>query len=169
MAKRSWFIATLFFTLFSLLLTVSCSKKSVKRGYLHKKALEGETNLSEEAIEEKVRAELHMFQYNHVYFDFDSSVLKEEARILIKEKERWLTYNPAEKVIIQGHSDERGTVEYNLALGDRRAKSVKAYLVNLGISPSRLSSISYGEEQPLDKRHNEEAWATNRRAQFVIK
>ena len=71
-------------------------------------------------------------------------------------------------VTIQGHCDERGTNEYNLALGDRRADSTKTFLVDLGISASRLTTVSYGEERPVDPRHNEEAWAKNRRAHFVI-
>ena len=69
---------------------------------------------------------------------------------------------------IEGHCDERGTDEYNLALGDRRANSAKSFLVDLGISPRRLTTISFGEERPLDPRHNEEAWAKNRRCEFVI-
>jgi len=69
---------------------------------------------------------------------------------------------------IEGHCDERGTIEYNLALGERRANSVKNYLVNYGIDPNRLTTISYGEERPKDPRHNEEAWAKNRRVEFVI-
>ena len=72
-------------------------------------------------------------------------------------------------VVSEGHCDDRGTLEYNLALGERRAQSARAYLIDLGISSSRLTTISYGEERPLDTGRNEEAWAKNRRSQFVIK
>ncbi len=72
------------------------------------------------------------------------------------------------KIQIEGHCDERGTAEYNLALGERRANSAKKYLVSLGIPADRLSTISYGKEMPLDPGHNEEAWAKNRRAHFII-
>jgi peptidoglycan-associated lipoprotein len=80
-----------------------------------------------------------------------------------------LREHPEAQILIEGHCDERGTVEYNLALGDRRAKAVKDYLVALGIDSSRLSTISYGKERPLDDGHNESAWAKNRRAEFVRK
>jgi peptidoglycan-associated lipoprotein len=76
--------------------------------------------------------------------------------------------NSQEKIVIEGHCDERGTAEYNIALGERRAKSVKRYLINLGVDSSQLSTISYGEERPADPGHNEAAWAKNRRAEFVI-
>ena len=79
-----------------------------------------------------------------------------------------LKENPDIKLTIEGHCDERGTIEYNLALGERRANAVKNYLINYGINPKRLSTISYGKERPLDPRSNEEAWAKNRRAAFVI-
>ena len=76
--------------------------------------------------------------------------------------------HPGVTVTIEGHCDERGTNEYNLALGDRRAESAKRFLTDLGISATRLTTVSYGEERPVDPRHNEEAWAKNRRAHFVI-
>ena len=80
----------------------------------------------------------------------------------------YLKSNPASNVVIEGNSDERGTNAYNLALGERRAESAKTYLVNLGISSTRLTTISYGEEKPVDMGQNEEAWAKNRRASFVL-
>jgi peptidoglycan-associated lipoprotein len=76
--------------------------------------------------------------------------------------------NVQRKVMSEGHCDERGTEEYNIALGERRAKSAKRYLINLGVKHSQLSTISYGEEKPADPGHNEEAWAQNRRVHFVI-
>jgi peptidoglycan-associated lipoprotein len=87
---------------------------------------------------------------------------------VLKEKAAWLQDRPEVDVLIEGHCDERGTNEYNLALGERRAQSAKVFLVNMGIASSRLTTVSYGEERPLDPGHDEAAWAKNRRAQFVI-
>lgn len=103
-----------------------------------------------------------------VYFEFDSYALSEETRETLRNNAEWLKAHPSLKVLIEGHCDERGTEEYNLALGEKRAKSVRDYLVQLGVSSENLSTISYGEEFPVDARHNEEAWAKNRRAEFVI-
>ena len=103
-----------------------------------------------------------------IYFDFDKYNLKPDAQMILKRKADFLRKNANAKVIIEGHCDERGSTEYNLALGDRRANSAKTFLVNLGIAESRLTTISYGEERPLDPAHNNAAWAKNRRAQFVI-
>lgn len=103
-----------------------------------------------------------------IYFDFDRFTIREDARPILERNASWLKENLAIKVQVQGHADERGSDEYNLALGERRAQSTRGYLVNLGIDPSRLSTISYGEERPADPHHNEEAWAKNRRAEFVI-
>jgi peptidoglycan-associated lipoprotein len=104
----------------------------------------------------------------NIYFDFDRSNLKPEAQKVLKRKAEWLRNEPGESVIIEGHCDERGTNEYNLALGDRRAQSAKNFLIDLGIAESRLTTISYGEERPADPRHNREAWSKNRRDHFVI-
>jgi len=103
-----------------------------------------------------------------VYFEFDKSALTSEAQATLAENARQLQQHPDAKIRIEGHCDERGTVEYNLALGQRRAISVRDYLVSFGISPDRISIISYGKERPVDPRHTEEAWAKNRRAEFVI-
>ena len=103
-----------------------------------------------------------------IHFDFDKfSILPAEAEIL-KENSALLKKYPEMKFQIEGHCDERGTGEYNLALGERRANSAKKYLISLGVEPGRITTISYGEERPFDPTHNEEAWAKNRRAHFVI-
>jgi peptidoglycan-associated lipoprotein len=91
-----------------------------------------------------------------------------EAMEVLKEKAAFMRDNPGITVMIEGHCDERGTNEYNLALGDRRANSAKTYLTDLGIQGSRMTTVSYGEEQPVDSGHGEEAWARNRRGHFVI-
>lgn len=101
-----------------------------------------------------------------VYFDFDSSALKEEGRKVLGAHAEYLAKNPSAKVSIEGHTDERGTREYNMALGDRRALSVKQTLQLLGAKPSQLETVSYGEEQAADLGHDEAAWAKNRRAEL---
>lgn len=102
-----------------------------------------------------------------VYFDFDSYDLRADARATLKANGEWLRSNPSTQVQIEGHCDERGTTEYNLALGSKRAQSVKDYLVTLGAAADRLSTISYGEELPVCTEHNEACWQKNRRARLV--
>ena len=110
-----------------------------------------------------------LFLYDHVYFDFDSAVLRPDTRQLLALKVQWLQNNPdVMSVFIEGYCDERGTEAYNLALGARRAQVVKNYLVQMGITSQKLISKGLGEENPLDTRHTEEAWAKNRRVSFVI-
>jgi peptidoglycan-associated lipoprotein len=101
-----------------------------------------------------------------IYFDFDQSVIREDQKPLLKSLAAWLRENSGERLSLEGHCDERGTEEYNLALGQRRADSVRSYLVSGGISPDRLKTISYGEEKPVDNGHDESAWAKNRRVQY---
>ncbi|MFQ5863854.1 MAG: peptidoglycan-associated lipoprotein Pal [bacterium] len=103
-----------------------------------------------------------------IHFDFDKSDLTLEAKSILAQDALKLEENPELFIRIEGHCDERGTVEYNLALGERRAISARNYLINYGISPNRITIISYGKEKPLDPRHNEKAWAKNRRAEFII-
>ncbi|NMW21029.1 MAG: peptidoglycan-associated lipoprotein Pal [Chlorobiaceae bacterium] len=102
-----------------------------------------------------------------VFFDFDKSELRTDAVAQLKTNANWIEANAGKKVIIEGHCDERGTNEYNLALGERRANSAKDYIVHLGVEPAKLKTISYGEEKPFAEGHNEEAWAQNRRAHFI--
>ena len=103
-----------------------------------------------------------------VYFNFDSADLSEDSRSILTKNADYLSKQSGVKVRIEGNCDERGSDDYNMALGERRAKAAKDYLVNLGIASDRLSTISYGEEKPADPGHDEEAWAKNRRAEFVI-
>lgn len=104
-----------------------------------------------------------------VYFDYDKSNLRDDARQSLEQDAQMLQQNPEVAVTLEGHCDERGTVEYNLALGDRRAQSAKAFLVEYGIDASRLSTISYGKERPFATGHDETAWSQNRRVHFVKK
>jgi peptidoglycan-associated lipoprotein len=108
------------------------------------------------------------FEGESVYFDFDKSFIKPEYRSVLEEKGRFLKDYRDIHVRIEGNCDERGTNEYNLALGERRSNSAKDFLVSLGVSPDRIETMSYGEERPRLLGHNEEAWAQNRRDDFVI-
>jgi peptidoglycan-associated lipoprotein len=102
------------------------------------------------------------------YFAFDSYDLSQEARATLKANAEWLKANPQTKVQIEGHCDERGTNEYNMALGAKRAQAAMDYLSTLGVSAQRLSTVSYGEEVPVCKEQTEECWAKNRRDRFVV-
>jgi len=103
-----------------------------------------------------------------INFDFDSSIIRPDAREILKANADFLLKNKAATIVVEGHCDEKGTAEYNMALGQRRAQETKKYLINLGIKESIIRTISYGEERPLDPGSNEEAWAKNRRAHFLI-
>jgi peptidoglycan-associated lipoprotein len=118
-----------------------------------------------EAVEEGLAAK---FEGKSVYFDFDKSFIKPEYRPVLEEKAGLLKDNPNIHIRIEGNCDERGTNEYNIALGERRANSAKSFLVSLGISPDRVETISYGEERPLFLSHDEDSWSKNRRDDFLI-
>jgi peptidoglycan-associated lipoprotein len=108
-------------------------------------------------------------RFDDVLFDFDKSEVREDGRRTSQVVADYMKQNPRAKLQIEGHCDERGTAEYNLALGERRATAVMTYLVSLGVPRAALSTVSYGKEKPLDPGHDEEAWAKNRRAHFVLK
>ena len=131
-------------------------EKEFERSLVAKK----QPGIEGEVLESKLLKDIH--------FDFDRYDIRPEDGPVLKENAALLMKSPAVKVQIEGHCDERGTAEYNLALGERRANSTKKYLVSLGVPTDRLSTISYGKEAPLDPGHHEEAWAKNRRAHFVI-
>lgn len=107
-------------------------------------------------------------QFQTVYFDLDNYALRSDGKTALDANYALLKEFPDAIMKIEGHCDERGTVEYNLSLGEKRAKTVMDYLVGLGINPNRLSIISYGKERPVDTGHNEAAWSKNRRAEFRI-
>jgi peptidoglycan-associated lipoprotein len=108
------------------------------------------------------------FVEENIHFAFDSAILSDQARQILNSKADYLRHYPGITAIVEGHCDERGTAAYNIALGERRAQSVKDFLVNLGISTDRLNTVSYGEERPIAAGHDEASWAKNRRVQFVI-
>lgn len=172
-----------------LLLTTSCGKKQIQpeepmvsqadedAARLAAEEAARQKQLQEQGLADAARQEAlrqaeearEAFLADDVYFEYDSATLTSNAMDLIKVKALWLQANQMAKVLIEGHCDERGSNEYNLALGDRRAESVRTFLVNLGISPSRLSTVSYGEERPVDSGKSEAAYAKNRRAHLVLK
>jgi peptidoglycan-associated lipoprotein len=119
-----------------------------------------ERGIEGEVFESKLLKDIH--------FNYDKYDIRREDEGILKENAAFLKKDPKMKIQIEGHCDERGTIEYNLALGERRANSVKKYLVSLGINSDRISTISYGEEKPLDRGHHEQAWAKNRRAHFIV-
>lgn len=188
MRKKLWIVLALAFIIPGLLFTASCAKKAVMDDAAMAKQAEDEEAMKakeaaeqeemarqkmmeEERLKEEARMKqeaMDMFLNDDIHFDFDSSTLTMEAQLILKKKAEWLQNNPEATSTIEGHCDERGTSEYNLALGDRRATSAKNFLVDLGISASRLTTISYGEERPVDLGKNEEAWAKNRRCHFTI-
>ncbi len=186
MTKRFWVSLALLLVVPGLMFAASCAKRVVKSEPGVAKE-EPATDEEERTREERARleeqrlrdassqrrleetSERERFLNENIHFDFDKSRLLNEAKQLLRRKARWLKENSGVTVVIQGHCDERGTSEYNMALGDRRARSAKSYLVDLGIGRHRLTTISYGEERPLDAGHDQEAWAKNRRAQFVLR
>lgn len=123
-------------------------------------AAEAEARAKAEAVEELTSVTIH--------FDFDSYELSEEARAILALKANIMRRYKGVDVVIEGHCDERGTEEYNLALGERRARAAYEHLVILGVAPERMSIVSFGEERPVDPAHNETAWAKNRRDEFVV-
>ena len=103
-----------------------------------------------------------------IYFDYDRAVVRDDARATLDGNAAWLKKFRTIKVLVEGHCDERGTEEYNLALGEKRAKSTQDYLLSLGVASDRIKIISYGKSQPINPGHDESAWQMNRRAQFLV-
>jgi len=195
MTNKFWTSLALLLVFPGLIFTASCAKKEVnfepavtldiiaeekveaeenarRKDLAAQEALEEqrllEERLREEAKEREELAARHRFLQEEIHFEFDKSMLIPEAKEILRFKAEWLMAHPAVTVIIEGYCDERGSNEYNMALGNRRAESAESFLVDLGIAPERLSKVTYGEEKPLDPDHNEEAWGKNRRAHFVI-
>lgn len=198
MIKSKWMMLTMLLVVPAMLFTVSCAKKSVvaepaatetmaadeeaaRQTEMEKQEMERQRQMEEERLaaerDEQLKAEAmeremmmakNRFLNENVYFDFDSATLDYQAQELLKQKAAWLRDSSDASIVIEGHCDERGTNAYNLALGERRAESAKDFLENLGIAGTRMTTISYGEEKPIDMGNNEEAWAKNRRAAFVL-
>lgn len=169
----------------ALFLMAACAKKQVQvsptsatEESISGGAGQGESMSDLEAMRQKRLAELRGQQegegigghggifFKKIYFEYDRSDLSTEARSILKEMADALNADSSISIDIAGHCDERGTIEYNLALGERRAHAAKKYLTDLGVSVDRISTVSYGEERPVDTRSIEEAWAKNRRDEF---
>ena len=166
---KNWILAVLAVSV----LTVGCGKQVQKNP-------DGEGSITEEKVpapaEPRPERKAEPAQerggaaivLDNVYFDYDQHTLSSQARGVLARHSRTLLENPDIRIRIEGHCDERGTIEYNLALGERRAASVKRYLVDSGVPEQRISTISYGKERPVDPGSNEQAWALNRRAVFIV-
>ena len=162
-----------------LVLSVSCQKKTVavenqsnsiaqQGGYEASTA--DQSNAGEKTLDSSAAmGDSDIVLKEDIFFEFDKSTLTPEAIETLTKNGQWLRTNSDVAITIEGHCDERGTNAYNLALGERRAESVKAFLTDLGIDQSRMATISYGEERPFDRGHGETAWSRNRRAHFLIK
>lgn len=174
---KSFRILSLFMVL-SLALLFSCAGKKSTASGKDKDRISEETLSSEgtskdsptiEGEEGSMAANLSLDMLERVYFDFDDANLRSEARDALKKDYEILKANPKLNITIEGHCDDRGSEEYNLALGERRAESIRKYLQDLGLSQKRINIISYGEEKPLMVGSNEEAWSKNRRGEIVAK
>jgi peptidoglycan-associated lipoprotein len=171
MQKKIWLVIALLLVIPGLLITVGCQKKAVTQAKTPAPAAAPAPAAKQPApapAPVTTAGTSGMIMQEDIFFEFDKSTLTPSAQDNLMRKAAWLRDNSNVTVTIEGHCDERGTNEYNLALGDRRADSAKAFLVDLGIASSRLTTISYGEERPLCMQHTEECWAKNRRGHFVI-
>ena len=168
MQKKFWLIIALLLVIPGLLFTVGCQKKAVSQTKAPAPTAAPAPAPAPKAAPMAPAPAGWNITQNNIYYEFDKSTLTPMAQDTLMRHAAWLRENDDATVTIEGHCDDRGTNEYNLALGDRRADSAKAFLVDLGIAASRLTTISYGEERPLCMQQNEECWAKNRRDHFVI-
>jgi peptidoglycan-associated lipoprotein len=184
MRKNVWLIILLVVILPAMFFTVSCTKKVVKTEPVSTTQPESskesdrsaeEANQKRQLEEDRLQAEAAAREAartaivnENIHFSFDSAILSEQAQQILNNKAHYLRANSEVMITVEGHCDERGTESYNIALGEKRAESVKNFLVDLGIGANRLNTISYGEERPIATGQNEASWAKNRRAQFVI-
>ncbi|MCD4721786.1 MAG: peptidoglycan-associated lipoprotein Pal [Desulfobacula sp.] len=194
MKNRMWINLVMVILVAGLFFTVSCAKKTIvsdattiedqekvqakaqadatteaaaEAARIAQQNLEDQTDNGKALMQAKAMAAKKRFENQDIHFEYDSSDLSSMAKMVLKEKAAWLKTNYS-AVTIEGHCDDRGTTEYNLALGERRASTAKSYLINLGVAASRLNTISYGEEQPIDSGVTESAYRKNRRAHFAI-
>ena len=187
--SRAWIFGAIMLAML-LALGVSCAKKQVTMETQEMAADESQQSAEDEAArreaeearlqEQRARearqrqeassmseaARKAAFEDEEIHFDFDKYVLTPQAMMVLDDKAAYLREHPEVRVLVEGHCDDRGSNEYNLALGDRRANSAKSYLVKSGVAESRITTISYGEEQPLCMQQNESCWYRNRRGHF---
>lgn len=190
--SRAWIFGAIMLAML-LALGVSCAKKQVTMETQEMAADESQQAAEDEAArreaeearlrEQRARearqredassmseaARKAAFEDEDIHFDFDKYVLTPQAMMILDDKAAYLREHSGVRVLVEGHADERGSNEYNLALGDRRANSAKNYLVKSGVAASRITTISYGEEQPLCRQQNESCWSRNRRGAFNVR
>jgi peptidoglycan-associated lipoprotein len=168
MQKKRWIFLALLLVIPGLMFSVSCQKKLVDAS--PEPMAKAESKAAPKAAPKKaaIYQAPSVVMQEDIYFAFDKANLTPAAQDNLLQKAEWLRENDDVTVTIEGHCDARGTNEYNLALGDRRAESSKAFLVDLGIAASRITTISYGEERPVCSQRDEECWAKNRRDNFVV-
>lgn len=184
--KKLLLVLTLTFITASLILLAGCQKRAVTRpsetpepsakeqpgAVEQKKVPEKITEQKPESITsrdvEAQTAEGKAGVFEDIFFEYDRYDVEDRYKSALQAIASWMRENSAATIMVEGHTDERGTNEYNLALGDRRAKSVKDFLVSLGLQSSRIETISYGEERPVCNEETEECWAKNRRAHFLV-
>jgi len=179
-----WTVILVLLTLALTLPLGSCAKKTVVAEKPGEEAL-GAGNITEESLEAggdrkgrarrgvSARAQAYgpegiAFESEDVLFEFDSATLTGDSRTVLQKKADFMRKHPEVQITVEGHCDERGSSDYNLGLGQKRADAAKAYLVDLGVADARMATVSYGKEQPQDPGHDESAWARNRRAHLVI-
>lgn len=129
-----------------------------------------EASISDERgriTDDKLDSDSLVLKLEDIFFDFDKEIINSDSKLILNRNVQLLKENPDKKIIIEGHTDERGTNDYNLSLGERRARTTKRYLVARGIAPERISTITYGEERPFCSEQTEECFQLNRRAHFV--
>jgi len=172
MRKLMMVLVVLAFACGTILMMSSCAKKQVGTGEAAPAAAAPKPGAPSAAAPSTAGVDMaqdaRAFEAEGIYFDFDKSEIKAEAKAILEKKAAWLRANSSYKVRIEGNCDERGTNEYNLALGDRRAKAAQKYLNALGISMDRMSTISFGEEKPVCTEKNEKCWSKNRRDDFRL-
>ena len=168
MQKKKWIFLALLLVIPGLMFSVSCQKKLVDASPEPMAKEEPAPEPKPEPAPAPVSKAPGVVMQEDIYFEFDKATLTPSAQDNLLRKAEWLRENSDVTVTIEGHCDARGTNEYNLALGDRRAESAKAFLVDLGIAVSRITTISYGEERPVCTQQDEECWAKNRRDNFVV-
>lgn len=179
MKRSAWFRLALVLIIPGLVFTMACAKQTVKQAeepMVEEAVVVQEPEPEPEPVEvtdtgaeeQAMMMARSQFENEHIYFAFDKSNIDAAAQEVLMRKAEFLKENPNIYFTIEGHTDERGTNEYNLGLGERRAESTKSFLVDLGIEAYRISTVSYGEERPLCMEQTEECWAKNRRAAFVI-
>ena len=170
MRKLMVVLVVLAFACGTMLMMSSCAKKQIGTGEAAPAAAPSAPAAAAAPSTAGVdkAQDVRAFEAEGIYFDFDKAEIKADAKAILEKKAAWLRANPSYNVKIEGNCDERGTNEYNLALGDRRAKAAQKFLNALGIGMNRMSTISYGEEKPTCTEKNEKCWSKNRRDDFKL-